>query len=153
MSTLVIYDSVYGNTEKIAQAVGAALGARVLKVADAAPADLQGCNLLLVGSPTHAFGTLPSVKGFLASLPAGALAGIRAEAFDTRFSAKTTPQPPKFLKFMADTFGYAAEKLEKQLARKGAQVIGKPGQFSIDGNEGPLSDGELERAALWAKSL
>ncbi|MHB9033219.1 MAG: flavodoxin family protein [Anaerolineae bacterium] len=153
MSTLVIYDSVHGNTEKIALAVGAALGARTARVGEVSAADLQGVDLLLVGSPTQAFNPLPSVKAFVAGLPAGALAGVRAEAFDTRLGEKSAKQSPGILKFMANLFGYAADKLERQLKGKGAQVIGKPGQFCVDDTEGPLSLGELERAGDWARAL
>lgn len=153
MSTLVVYDSVFGNTEKVARAAGAVLSARVVKVTEIQPADLQGVTMLLVGSPTRAFSPLPSISGWLKSLPAGSLNGVRAAAFDTRYTDVSAAQQPGILKWLAGIFGYAAEKLTKTLASKGAQLAGQPGQFSIDDSEGPLSVNELDRAAAWARTL
>ena len=53
MKALVIYDLTYGNTEKIAEAIGEAIGGQVLRVGEVNPADLKGFDLLFVGSPTH----------------------------------------------------------------------------------------------------
>ena len=55
MKALVIYDSVFGNTEKIARAVGEAAGAQVVKVGALQDGALAGVDLLLVGSPTRGF--------------------------------------------------------------------------------------------------
>jgi len=59
MKALVVYDSVFGNTEQIAQAIGDALGSSenvpVLKVTDVKLEQLAGSKLLIVGSPTRAF--------------------------------------------------------------------------------------------------
>jgi flavodoxin len=61
--TLVVYDSTYGNTEKIAQAIGEAIGGQILRVGEVNPADLKGFDLLIVGSPTR--GGLPTEDGEL----------------------------------------------------------------------------------------
>jgi flavodoxin len=54
MKALVVYDSVFGNTEKIAQAIGDALGAQgeveLLRVGDVRPGRWTGCTVLVVGS-------------------------------------------------------------------------------------------------------
>jgi flavodoxin I len=153
MNTLVIYDSIFGNTEKIAQAIGTALGCTVRKVNAVQPADLNGIKLLIVGSPTRAFGATPAMKSFLSGLPAGSLTGVRTAVFDTRYTVKTKAKMPPILKTMAGIFGYAAEKMAKTLVKKGATMVGEPGWFSVDNSEGPLSAGELERAAAWAGQL
>jgi len=51
MKALIVYDSTHGNTEKIAQAIGEAIEGEVLRVGEVHPADLQGFDLLIVGSP------------------------------------------------------------------------------------------------------
>ena len=65
MKSLVIYTTMYGNTEKIARAIGGALSAEVLSVQEANPTKLTGIDLLLVGSPTQAFNMLPAMKTWL----------------------------------------------------------------------------------------
>jgi flavodoxin len=55
MKALILYDSVYGNTEKIALAIGDALGSQedvsVMKVGEVKPDQFAGLNLLIVGAP------------------------------------------------------------------------------------------------------
>ena len=69
MKALVIYDSVFGNTEKIALAVGEAVGAQVVKVDALQDGALAGVELLLVGSPTRAFRPTEGIQKFLKGLP------------------------------------------------------------------------------------
>ena len=59
MKILVVYDSVYGNTERIARTIGAALPGEVpvLGIGEADPSELTSADLLIIGSPTH--GALP----------------------------------------------------------------------------------------------
>ncbi len=151
MKSLVIYDSMYGNTEKIAKAIGKALKAGVMSIKQVKPEDLKGIDLLLVGSPTQAFKPLPSVTQWLKNLPQGSLAGIKVAAFDTRMDVKKVNNG--FLTFMESIFGYAAEKIGKSLVRKGGTQVAKPEGFFVEGSEGPLTEGELERAKAWAEKL
>ena len=148
MEALIVYDSVFGNTEKTAAAMGDALGARVLKVSDFSPQDLDGISLLIVGSPTRAFRPTPAVTGWLKSLPD--ISGIRVAAFDTRIDVDNADS--KVLRRMAKMFGYAAEKIQKALAKKDGAAAADPAWFFVTNSEGPLLGGELERAAAWAKA-
>jgi flavodoxin I len=50
-------------------------------------------------------------------------------------------------------FGTAAPKIGKALEGKGGTPAGAPEGFYVTGGEGPLRDGELERAAMWARGL
>ena len=81
MKALVVYDSFYGNTEKIAVAIGAALGSAedvtVLRVSQVKPEQLAGLNLLIVGSPTRKFSPSPVIVKLVKSIP--------------KFIATTTP--------------------------------------------------------------
>lgn len=137
MKALVVYDSTHGNTEKIAQAIGEAVGGQVLPVGEVSPIDLNGFDLLIVGSPTHGGFPTEGIDGLLkASL---ALAGINVAAFDTR--TKTT------------VFGYAAPKIARSLEKSSGNLLAPPEGFFVLGIQGPLMDGELERAAGWAKEI
>jgi flavodoxin I len=155
MKSLVIYDSFFGNTEKIAQAIGAALGASgevaVVKVADATLQQLQGVQLLIVGSPTRAFSPSPAIKQFLASIPTDGLKGVKVAAFDTRMVINE--KSPGILRVMVKCFGYAEKAISKKLRRKGGQAVLPAEGFFIKDSEGPLKEGELERAAEWAKRI
>jgi flavodoxin len=177
MKALILYDSFFGNTEKIAQAMAGVLAARaevrlqkMAVVTDSQPVVetksvsavnvkvesintdvLEGVDVLLLGSPTRAFTSSPATKDFLRKIPAGGLNGVKAAAFDTRMDVVKVNN--KFLSFMVKIFGYAAESLSKTLAKKGAQIISEPGRFIVEGSEGPLSAGEVERAEAWTKSL
>lgn len=153
MKALVVYDSVFGNTEKIAQAMGAVLlqhgDAEVVRVTQVSAGRLQGLDLLLVGSPTHQFKMTPATQEFLNSLAAGALNGVQVAGFDTR--VVMGPALSVILRFFIKIFGYAAEPIAKQLLAKGGRQALPPEGFIVTGREGPLKDGETERAAAWAE--
>jgi len=155
MKALVIYDSVFGNTEKIAQAIGNVVGAKkdviVKRVIDVNEKDLEGLDLLVVGSPTRGFRPIESISKFLKSLPAGSLQGLKAAAFDTRIPLGSIHS--KIFRFIVKTGGYAAPLIAKELGRKGSTVIAEPEGFFVEESEGPLVNGELERAAKWGKQL
>ena len=144
MAVWVVYESMHGNTEKIAQAVGKALGSKVkvTRVAEASSSQIKGVDLLVVGSPTYGGKQTPGVLAFLNSIPAGALKGVRVAAFDTRITWR-------FLRL----FGFAAEKTLAALVAKGGTRAGEPRGFFVRGSNGPLADGEIEKAAAWAKGL
>ncbi len=155
MKTLIVFDSVWGNTEKVARAIGAALEplgeVKVVKAAEAKPEDFGEKDAIIVGSATQKFTMLPATKKLLAALPPGSLKGAKVAAFDTRISVDEAKS--RVLKFMAGKFGYAAEKIGKTLVGKGGAQVVAPAGFFVAGNEGPVKDGELERAAAWAAPL
>ena len=88
MKTLIVYDLVFGNTEKVAKVIGSAVGSEgevdVLRVDAFQPDQLAGVELLVVGSPTRGFQMTKPTSSFLNSIPGGALKGVRVAAFDTR---------------------------------------------------------------------
>lgn len=151
MKSLVIYTTMYGNTEKIARAIGKEIGADVLSVQEANPDKLAGVELLVVSSPTQAFNMLPAMKTWLKDLPKGSLNGVKVAAFDTRLDIKKVKNV--VLTFMESIFGYAAEKIGKALVSKAGIQAVKPEGFFVDGSEGPITDGELQRAVAWAGKL
>ena len=143
MKALVIYDSTYGNTEKIAKAIGAALtgDVKVLRAGEVNAAELNGYDLLVIGSPTYGGRPMPSVAELLNKIPESAIKGKNVAAFDTRIPSK-----------MAKIFGYAADRIAKSLKDKGANLLVPSEGFFVTGKAGPLKEGELERAADWAKT-
>lgn len=154
MKALVVYDSYFGNTEKIARAVGVALGLAstdVVKVSDVKPGQLAGLDLLIVGSPTRAMRASDGTKAFLKGLPSGSLNGVRVAAFDTRMTVDG--KTPGFLRILVKVFGYAAEPIARRLVRKGGSQVLAPAGFLVKDSEGPLQSGELERAAEWVKPI
>lgn len=151
MKTLVVYDSVFGNTKKVAQAIGDALGAQTLHVGDVKPEHLTGLDALVVGSPTRAFSPTPAAKKWLQSLASQSLNGIKVAAFDTRMNVQEINSG--ILTALTKVFGYAAEPMAARLVKKGGTQAMPAAGFFVEGSEGPLKDGELERAATWAKQL
>jgi len=154
MKALIIYDSVFRNTEKVAQAVGQALAERgevsVVRVSDVKPGQLSGLDLLVVSSPTRGFQPTPALAEFLKALPEGGLKGVRVAVFDTRIPVKEMKNP--LLRWFLHKMGYAAPVIAKTLAAKGAQMTLAPEGFFVEDREGPLRAGELDRAAAWIKT-
>lgn len=145
MVTVVVYDSVYGNTEIIARAIGDAIPGevQVLRVGQVNAGDLKNVDLLIIGSPTH--GSLPTeaVQGLVARIGPPAREGARAATFDTRLTWG-------FLR----RWGFAAPKMADTLKEKGWTLAGEPGGFFVKGlKKGPLKRGEADRAVAWAKGL
>ena len=141
MKLLVIYDSTYGNTEKIAEAIGQAVAAEVRRVGQVSFSDLKAFDLVIIGSPTLGGRSTEAIQTLLKTASV-TLKGIRAAAFDTRLTSK-----------WVRIFGYAAPRIAGSLEELGATLLGSPEGFFVLGKEGPLKEGELERAAGWAKEV
>ncbi len=146
MKALIVYDSVYGNTEKIARAVAGAITpfgeVKVLRAGEVNPSEFGSIDLLIIGSPTQGGKPTPAIQEFLSKIPANALKNINVASFDTRVKM-----------FVAKLFGYAAGHIADSLKGKGGYLVAPPEGFIVKGNEGPLKPGELERTADWAKRI
>jgi flavodoxin len=144
MKALIIYDSQYGNTEKIAQAIGAGFEGeiKVLKVGDIKPEDISRAGIVIIGSPTQGGRQTPAVKTFVENLPADTFTGKRLAAFDTRMKS-----------FWVKMFGWAADKIEDSLKGKGGNITAQPQGFLVKTAKGPLVEGEEARATTWAKAI
>lgn len=160
MKAVVVYESLWGNTAKIAGAIarGIGPGAHAMSTGEATPDVVAGADLVVAGSPVFAFKmssdrmresirqnpgpapalpdlSHPSMASWLESLPNGTAA---AAAFDTEARGP---------------FGKAAPTIAKSLEASGYRLIGEPTGFYVTGKYGPLRDGELDRAAEWGRSL
>lgn len=142
MKALIIYDSGYGNTERIAKAIAVASGGKAVRPAAVNPAELQNVEMLIIGSPTQGGRATLAIQELLAKMPEPALNGMAAAAFDTRLSTK-----------LVGIFGFAAAKIAESLKKKGCNVVVPPQGFFVKGKGGPLKDGELERATRWAERV
>jgi hypothetical protein len=162
--TLIVYESMFGNTRTIAEAIADGLAAcsqvELFEVGEA-PAPLPpGIDLLIVGAPTHAFGmSRPDTRRSAGnSAPDGLVSagiGVRewlgrlspgshllpAAAFDTKFGK------PAWLP------GSAARGIAKRLRRLGHLMAAMPKSFYVTGTAGPLADGEVARARDWGRLL
>ncbi|HEY1296805.1 MAG TPA: flavodoxin domain-containing protein [Chloroflexota bacterium] len=146
MHTVIIFDSEYGNTREISEAIAAELRAAgpvdIAKVrthaAASVPADM---DLLVVGAPTHMHHVSAPMRGYLENLPAKSLAGLEAAAFDTR------AQGWRLLT------GAASGGIAKQLQKHGAHLVVRPASFRVAAKVGPLVEGEVERAHAWAQHI
>ena len=148
MNALVVYDSIFGNTEKIAEAMAVALSTQALPVDKVTPEMLGGLDVLVVGSPTRGFRPSEGMAKFLKALPKNSLKGIGVAAFDTRIVLQTINS--SVLRFIVDKGGYAASTIDKTLERLGGRRLTSPEGFYVTGEKGPLKDGELDRAGAWA---
>ena len=151
MKALVVYDSEFGNTEKIAKVIGETLGCDVLRPAQMKQEFLNDLDVLVVGSPTQAFQPLKPIKDFLDGLNSDALKGVKVAAFDTRADIEKVNN--RFLTVLVKLFGYADKPIARKLTKKGGTLALQSNGFVVNEKEGPLKEGELERAAAWIKGL
>ena len=145
MNALVLYDSQYGDTERIAQAIADTLAefgeARAVRLDPAQPVELQGLDVFIVGSPTQGWRPTPTIQSFLEGTSSEEFRGLGGACFDTRFRL------PRFMT------GSAAKVMARTLQQKGVSLLLPPESFFVKGTQGPLRDGELDRAAAWARML
>ncbi len=166
MRTVVVYESMYGNTHRIADAIGRGLApggdVSVVPVAGAAPEVLGGADLVVVGGPTHVHGMSrlttrraaveerkdddlvidpaasgPGLREWLSSLDG---AGVAAAAFDTRVGGP------------AAVTGRASKGIAKELRGHGFALMTEPESFLVD-KTSRLKPGEEERAEAWGAAL
>ena len=115
------------------------------------PEHLAGLSLLLVGSPTRGFSASPAVKAWLKNRVPNSLKGVKVAAFDTRIAVSDADS--RVFPVLVKLFGYAAEPIGARLTKMGGDQVTPPEGFSVKGSEGPLKDGELERAAVRARQI
>jgi len=137
VKALIVYDSRYGNTEKLAKALAAGLesgglDAEVVKADAVKLEELDKVDLLCVGSPVHAWNASKLTKQFLERLKGlKGLNGKKAFAFDTKIKSRIS--------------GSAADKIEKKLKELDF-TIAKPNESAIvKGREGPLEENAEKR--------
>ncbi|MGH8927406.1 MAG: flavodoxin [Acidimicrobiia bacterium] len=163
MHALVVFESMFGNTEEIARAAAAGLAASVeVEICEVgkAPALIgPDVGLLVVGGPTHAFGlSRPGTRKSAAEQTSGPLIsqgpGLREWLATLQFTSKPMPVATFDTRIDKPRLpGSAARAAEKRLRRIGAEIVTPSESFFVDGTTGPLLVGEKERAVLWGAEL
>ena len=144
MKTLILYDSLYGNTKIIAEAIGEAMPGQValINVTEVDVSEINTYDVLILGGPTHGGGISENVQALLERIQPSALEGKPVAVFDTRMTNK-----------LILLFGCAAPKISGTLKQKSAELVGKPEGFFVSGGKGPLKEGEIERAVAWGREI
>jgi hypothetical protein len=161
---LVVYESFFGNTERVARAIASGLrleelSAEAVDVGDVHDVDLDAYDLLVVGGPTHAFalsrpGTRQDavarggdrryaergLREWLSGLPVRSGTHLAA-AFDTRVS-KVRHLPAS-----------AARSAAHILRQRRFVLVDRPTGFVVHDVEGPLEHSQMEHAVAWGRSL
>ena len=154
MNTLILYDTQHNNTKEIAVSIAqgfpSSFNVKISSVNDIKLEELKDIKLLIVGSPTHGGTAKQSLLLFLKTIPDNYLEGKYVGTFDTRFDEKKLKLA---LKLLIKTIGYAASKIAKILEAKGGTLIRPPEGFFVKDTNGPLTDGEKERAKYWGKEI
>ncbi|MCG6494289.1 flavodoxin domain-containing protein [Kitasatospora sp. A2-31] len=176
MHTVIVYESMYGNTREIAEAIAEGVhqadpeaSVDCLPVARADTETTRTADLLVVGGPTHMHGMSsgasrrmaamaeakkeghqeaareayetaegPGLRSWFHSLPKTGH-GTHAAAFDTRADMRRS--------------GGAANGIAKRLTRHHYDVVAEPEGFIVEEGDGPLRQGEIERARAWGAGL
>jgi len=168
MKTVIVYESMYGNThlvaEKLAEGVNSRAEAVLVPVSEATPEVIADADFIVVGGPTHMHGLTWSATRRAAESdaekhddraldPDAEGEGLRtwfhtidqgnerpSAAFDTRFDG-----PAEFT-------GRASKGIARRLRHHGFRVIVDPESFLVD-KENHLVPGEGNRARAWADGL
>jgi flavodoxin len=163
MKSLVVYESMFGNTEQIARAVAEGLGelvdVQLTEVAETAADPGPDVALIVAGGPTHAFSMSREntradaiskgahegdrefgLREWMAGLPSGQHTE-KIATFDTK------------IKSMRHLPGSAAKSAAKAARRHGYESVSKAESFYVDDVDGPLLDGEIDRARAWGRQL
>jgi hypothetical protein len=157
MKAVVVYESLWGNTEAVARAIAEGIGpeAAVLSTAEATPELVAGAELIVAGAPLQGFSlpgdrmragirpdtdpapdlSKPTLRSWLEHLPAG---HGRSAAFETKI--RWSP-------------GNATKTIVHELEKAGYPPAVEPEHFVVMGTYGPLRDGELDRARQWGAEL
>jgi flavodoxin len=156
MNVLIVYDTVHGNTQQLAEAMASALepttSVHLERAGSLARIDPTGVDLLIVGGPTHRQRMSAPLASLLEAIPRKSLQDVRAAAFDTRY------------RMAAWLTGSAARRIARQLQKRGARLPAPPESFFMERDVPPkgqkrrhelehLEPGEIERAARWAVAL
>lgn len=167
MKALVVYESIFGNTMDIAEAIARGLSARfevtATEVGDA-DTNIGDIDLLVVGGPTHVWGMSRGLsrKG---ALEQAAKIGVRPVSPDMSIRVWTHLLPDTHMTILAAAFdtalkkgrwfptGSAARSADSQLSKKGFETVVKPQQFYVTDTVGPLAEHELDRAKEWGRKL
>ncbi len=161
---LVAYESMFGNTERVARAVAAGLrlegiDTTVVDVSGSGPADLAGVDLLVVGAPTHGFSlSRPATRqdavrqgGRADAERVGLREWLRTfEGTERRLLAATFDTRVTKVRYLPASASHRAGRL---LTAEGHQLVAAPMGFLVRDVSGPLESREIDRAIAWSRRV
>ena len=150
MKYLIIYDSLYGNTKKLAGRIADTLGTKARTIYDTTMNDVREADLVIFGSPTQGGRPTKPMQAFIDSLNEEALRDKHVATFDSRFAFSEHSRALGIIMKMVD---FAAPRMADLLIEKDAQLVAKPEGFFVHDTKGPVNDGELQRAEKWASTV
>ena len=159
MQVLIVHESHFGNTRRVATAIArglpAGVTAELVDIDDAPPLDDVDADVLVIGAPTHVFGLSRPDSRREAMEQAGLLDGPRRGVRE--WIAQAPPGLPPVAVYDTRTLesrlpGSAARAVARRLRRAKVTVV-STANFAVHGIEGPLAHGEESRAAAWGRGL
>jgi Flavodoxin len=176
MKITIVYESMFGNTHEVAQAISEGVrdahpDAEVAcaPVGEASPELIKSTDLLVVGGPTHIRGM---TSGFSRKIGVSGEEKLEAageppremeedaegpgvrEWFDGLPKVKDGGQAAAFdTRLPSAMAGGAARGIARRLRKHGYNLVSDPEGFVVDDAYGPLRAGEIERAKEWGAQL
>jgi hypothetical protein len=163
MKALVVFESMFGNTEQVARAIASGLSQTcVVEICDVTvvpPRITEPVDLIVVGGPTHAFSmSRPSTRE--SAIEQGAADGAQAVGIREWLGQQhKVPHPEAVAMFDTRVTrvrlvpGSAARGATRLAHRLGYPTLAKPESFYVEDVTGPLASGELDRARAWGRQL
>ena len=139
MKSIVIFDSNFGSTKKIADEIAKTLGAKSISVSDVTDSGLNNINLLVIGCPIIGWMPTQKMQTFLSKLNHETISGVKFATFDTRVKL--------FI------HGDAMKKIANKLTSLGAIQTTSPMAFYVKNKEGILFENEIAKATSWAELI
>ena len=168
MKSVIVYESMFGNTEHIARKVAQGLAqpgsdAVLEDVREVGPSDLAATDLLVVGAPTHAFSlSRQSTRDDAVRQgadPSRASFGVREwlDTLDAAFPVPTDRPAVAIFDTRVEKVrrlpGSAAKRAARALRTRGFEILDRPTSFYVADVKGPVTFGEFDRAREWGTHL
>ena len=150
MKTLILFESYFGNTEKIARLIGEAFEETEFAICKETKR-IGDYDLIIWGAPTRGFRPAPDTAKLLFNSPPKTIQNKNFAVFDTRIDLETIKSG--FWRKLVNRGGYAAPAMHKKLKNKGGFLLADPEGFYVLDREGPLKEGEEDRAREWGKMI
>ncbi|MBS7630695.1 flavodoxin family protein [Candidatus Bathyarchaeota archaeon] len=146
MRVIIIYESKYGNTKRVAEAIAEGLNevggveTSVMELKELDLNDIFNYDVILIGSPNHIGGPTRGIKGFIDKLSELELEEKMFAVFDT---------------YLGKDFEKAVKKMEKQIAEKVPKLkrVAQGLSIKVNGLRGPIADRELEKCREFGKNI
>jgi HSP20 family molecular chaperone IbpA len=176
MKITIVYESMFGNTHTVAQAISDGVrqahpdaDVECVAVGNAPPEAMKSTDLLIVGGPTHIrhmatdFSRKMQIRGEKKAEAKGepaheleldAAGPDLREWFHQLPKAKVGTQAAAFDTRLGSALaGGAAYGIAHRLHKHGYYLVKNPEGFVVDEAHGPLREGEIERAKDWGAQL